>query len=50
MYGEEVRVDFVQRLRDVLPFGSVDALVAQMRDDVEDARRALEAEGGGAER
>ena len=41
VYGEEVRVDFVERLRDVQPFDSVEALVEQMRDDVERARRAL---------
>jgi riboflavin kinase/FMN adenylyltransferase len=33
VYGERVRVDFVERIRDVLPFSSVDALIAQMRDD-----------------
>lgn len=43
LYGEEIRVDFVRRLRDVRPFDSVAALVAQMREDVEDARRVLEA-------
>ncbi len=38
LYGEEVRVDFVERLRDVRPFDSVGALVDQMREDVEAAR------------
>lgn len=42
LYGEEVRVDFVRRLRDVRPFDGVGALIAQMREDVEEARRALE--------
>lgn len=42
LYGEEVRVDFVRRLRDVLPFDSVGALVEQMRADVAEARRVLE--------
>lgn len=41
LYGEEVRVDFVRYLRDVRPFEGAAALVAQMRDDVEEARRAL---------
>ena len=41
LYGEEIRVDFVRRLRDVLPFDSVGALVAQMREDVEAVGRAL---------
>ncbi len=42
LYGEEVRVDFVQRLRGVLPFDSVAALVDQMRHDVDEARAILE--------
>lgn len=42
LYGEEVRVDFVQRLREVQPFDSVAALVAQMREDVEAVRGVLD--------
>lgn len=42
IYGEEVRVDFVDRLRGVEPFTTVDALVRQIRSDVEAARRAAE--------
>jgi riboflavin kinase/FMN adenylyltransferase len=53
LYGEGVRVDFVERLRDVLPFDSVQGLVDQMRADVERAREALSADaaqnGGGPE-
>lgn len=45
LYGEEVRVDFVQRLRDVRPFDTASALVAQMREDVEATRAALERNG-----
>lgn len=41
IYGEEVRVDFAARLRDVLPFDSATALVDQMREDVERARAVL---------
>ncbi len=41
VYGEVVRVDFVERLRDVLPFESVPALVEQMRRDVDMARAVL---------
>ncbi|TVR64380.1 MAG: bifunctional riboflavin kinase/FAD synthetase [Gemmatimonadales bacterium] len=41
LYGEEVRVDLVDRLRDVTPFESVDALVAQLHRDVEQARIIL---------
>jgi len=42
IYGEEVRVEFVEYLRKVRPFDSVDALVAQIREDVEAARRAVD--------
>lgn len=39
LYGQNLRVAFVERLRAELAFDDVDALVAQMRTDVEDARR-----------
>jgi riboflavin kinase/FMN adenylyltransferase len=41
LYGEEVRVDFVRRLREVRAFDGVAALVAQMEADVAEARRVL---------
>jgi len=41
LYGEDVRVDFVQRLREVRPFSSVAALVEQMKEDVALARAVL---------
>lgn len=41
VYGEEIRVDFVEYLREVRPFGSAAALVEQMREDVEAARAVL---------
>lgn len=44
LYGEVVRVDFVQRLRNVEPFGSVPDLVAQIERDVAQCRRILGAE------
>ncbi|HEX5726459.1 MAG TPA: riboflavin kinase, partial [Longimicrobiaceae bacterium] len=44
LYGERVRVDFLQRLRDVHPFDSAAALVAAMRED-ERAGRAWFARG-----
>ena len=47
LYGEEVRVDFIQHLRAVRPFDGVAALIAQMAEDVEAARRALGSVGGG---
>lgn len=44
IYGEEVRVDFVEHLRAIEPFTTVQALVDQIREDVDAARRVLEAE------
>ncbi len=44
IYGEEVRVDFISRLRDVHPFASVEALVEQMRSDVALAWQVLSAD------
>ncbi len=38
IYGENVRVEFLERLRDVRPFDSAEALVAQMRRDETIAR------------
>ncbi len=45
LYGVEVEVEFVDRLRGMTAFESVDKLVAQMHDDVEQARRVLDAPG-----
>ena len=39
LYGEQAEVEFVAFLRPEERFGSVDALIAQMRADVADARR-----------
>ncbi|HLU26102.1 MAG TPA: bifunctional riboflavin kinase/FAD synthetase [Longimicrobiales bacterium] len=41
IYGEEVRVDFVARLREIRHFDSVAALVAAIREDCDAARAAL---------
>ena len=41
IYGEEVRVDFIEQLRGVEPFTTVEALVEQIRVDVERARRVV---------
>lgn len=41
IYGEEVRVDFVKYLREVRPFETSQALIEQMKEDVEQAREAL---------
>jgi riboflavin kinase/FMN adenylyltransferase len=39
LYGETLRIAFLERLRGEKRFDSVDELVAQMRRDVEEARR-----------
>jgi riboflavin kinase/FMN adenylyltransferase len=44
IYGEEVRVDFIELLREIRPFRTVAALVSQMREDVESVRAILDAE------
>jgi len=41
LYGEQARVAFVARLREERRFDSVEALVAQIHRDVDDARAAL---------
>ena len=41
LYNRELRLEFVQRLRDELKFDSVDALLEQMELDVEQTRRLL---------
>jgi riboflavin kinase/FMN adenylyltransferase len=39
LYGESLAVDFIERLRDTRPFRGVGELVAQLRRDIEEARR-----------
>lgn len=46
LYGEQVRVELCARLRDVLPFASAEALVAQMHRDAEAGRAVFRGEGG----
>ena len=41
LYGSELAVEFVERLRDELRFDSVEELVAQMREDVDQSRQVL---------
>lgn len=41
LYGREVRVELVERIRPMVAFDGVDALVAQMHDDVSAARDLL---------
>ena len=42
LYGEPLEVDFLSRLRDVRPFGSVEELKAQLAGDVASAKRLSE--------
>lgn len=44
LYGQPIEVRFVQRLRGMVAFSDIDALVAQMREDVREAREILAAE------
>ncbi|OUM96934.1 MAG: riboflavin biosynthesis protein RibF [Thermobacillus sp. ZCTH02-B1] len=46
LYGERLAVDFVAFIRPELKFGGADALVAQIREDAEQARRLLAAVRG----
>ncbi len=41
LYGETIRVELVEHLRPMVTFDGVDALLAQMADDVAATRRAL---------
>ncbi len=46
LYGREIEVEFVARLRDELRFDNVNAMVQQMHADAADARRELAASDG----
>jgi riboflavin kinase/FMN adenylyltransferase len=39
LYGQPLEVDFLAKLRDIRPFASPDALIEQLRQDVEQAKR-----------
>lgn len=41
LYGQELRLEFVSRLRAEQRFASVDALIQQIRQDIEKARKVL---------
>ncbi len=47
LYGVHVAVDFAARLRGMVRFGSADALAAQMRADVEQARALVSGDAAG---
>ena len=42
IYGETIRVNFIQRLRDEIKFQTIDALATQIRLDIDNARQILE--------
>jgi riboflavin kinase/FMN adenylyltransferase len=42
IYGQDVRLEFVARLRDELKFDSADVLVEQIWKDVDETRRILQ--------
>ncbi|MCB9781145.1 MAG: bifunctional riboflavin kinase/FAD synthetase [Alphaproteobacteria bacterium] len=50
LYGHELRVDFIARLRDEQRFAHVDALADQLRRDADAARDALGADAAGESR
>lgn len=45
LYGQTITVEFIERLRGNEKFGSIEALKAQMADDLVQARSVLELEG-----
>jgi riboflavin kinase/FMN adenylyltransferase len=42
IYGDRIRVNFIQRLRDEIKFQNVEALAAQIRLDIDHARQILD--------
>ena len=49
LYGRELRVDFVARIRGERRFDGVDALVTQIRQDARQARQLLDTPAGQAD-
>jgi riboflavin kinase/FMN adenylyltransferase len=49
LYGSELEVEFVKKIRDEEKFATLDALVAQMHLDAAAARELLKAESSKAE-
>jgi riboflavin kinase/FMN adenylyltransferase len=41
VYGKEMSVEFVSRLRETRPFGGVNELIAQLKQDIEHAQQVL---------
>ena len=46
LYGQELEVQFVDKLREQETFGSLEALVEQINRDVANTREALASAGG----
>ncbi len=46
LYGQNLGVEFAHRLRGQVKFGSIEALIEQMRADVEDTRRLMNVPAG----
>ena len=44
LYGHDVTVEFVERLRGMVAFEGIEKLMLQMADDVTDARRVLDSQ------
>jgi riboflavin kinase/FMN adenylyltransferase len=44
IYGKDIRVEFVTRLRDELKFDSVHALIREIQQDIKQTRRILQAQ------
>lgn len=42
LYGQPLAVDFIERLRDTRPFGSMAELIEQLRRDIDQARHCVE--------
>jgi riboflavin kinase/FMN adenylyltransferase len=45
IYGQEIRVNFIKRIRDEIKFSSIAALREQISEDAETARRLLTENG-----
>ena len=42
LYGKQMEVRFAERIREMLPFSSVDALIERMHEDVAQTREILD--------
>lgn len=42
LYGQELHLDLITRLRDIQPFGNIDLLKEQLQRDIAEAKRAVE--------